>query len=120
MVEIEAEEQRIRATYASRDATGKPTLYAWHRPEVLFSQYRFRAIAASMLVANGLSDLSKLELLDVGCGTGGQRSEVRDQRSEVRGQRSEVRGQRTAGWLDGKCLDASARKALAQRDAACP
>ncbi|MFB3885565.1 MAG: class I SAM-dependent methyltransferase [Thermodesulfobacteriota bacterium] len=71
MVQIEKEEQRIRAVYARRDSAGKPALYEWHRQDVIFSQYRSRAVAACMLAGDGLRDLSKIEILDVGCGSGG-------------------------------------------------
>jgi len=71
MVRADAEEERIRSVYARRDAEGKRGLYAWHRQEVLFGQYRFLCMAASMLASNGLQDLSYLEVLDVGCGSGG-------------------------------------------------
>lgn len=66
-----AEEERVRAAYARRDAAGKSDLYAWHRQEVLFGQYRFRSVAASLFASNGLVDLAQLEILDLGCGTGG-------------------------------------------------
>lgn len=70
-VDHEQEESRIRSVYASRDLSGRRTLYAWHRQEVLFNLYRFQAVAAALLSAEGLTDLSHLEILDVGCGTGG-------------------------------------------------
>ena len=65
------EESRLRTVYARRDRAGKPALYACHRQEVLFTQYRFRAVAASLLKGSGFTDLSHIEVLDVGCGTGG-------------------------------------------------
>lgn len=71
MTDIEAEQKRIQRTYARRDAGGKPFLYSWHRQEVLLSLYRFRAVTAKLLAANGYYDLSKLEVLDIGCGIGG-------------------------------------------------
>ena len=71
MPQYELEELRIRSTYAHRDSSGKPSLYAWHRQEVLLNQYRFQAVAALLLKTNGLSELSRIEILDVGCGAGG-------------------------------------------------
>lgn len=71
MPQYEWEESRIRAVYLKRDSSRKPSLYAWHRQDVLFIQYRFRAVAASLLKQNGFTDLSHIEALDVGCGTGG-------------------------------------------------
>lgn len=70
MVHFASEEARIKEVYAKRDSSGKPSLYAWHREEVLFTQYRFRAVAASLLKRSGLTDLSHIEVLDVGCGAG--------------------------------------------------
>ncbi len=64
------EEQRLRSVYARRDALGKPLLYSCHRQEVLLNAYRFRSVAASLFKAEGLYDLSQLEVLDVGCGGG--------------------------------------------------
>jgi SAM-dependent methyltransferase len=65
------EESRIKSVYAKRDAGGKRNLYAWHRQEVLLNTWRFRSFAAAVFVLNGMTDLSRLEALDVGCGTGG-------------------------------------------------
>lgn len=64
------EEKRIREVYAHRDASGKHKLYAWFKPDALLNHFRFRATAASMLISCGLTDLSQLDILDVGCGTG--------------------------------------------------
>jgi len=69
--EFKEEENRIITVYSERDRKGKPSLYAWYRQENLLGQYRFRAVAASMLKCNGLHDLSKIDILDVGCGVGG-------------------------------------------------
>lgn len=68
---FEQEEARIRLAYARRETSGKDALYAWHRQEVLFTQYRLRAVAAAMLADIGLTDLSNMDVLDVGSGTGG-------------------------------------------------
>jgi SAM-dependent methyltransferase len=62
---------RIRQRYARRDASGKSHLYAWHRPDVLFTQYRLRAEVARALADAGHTALSDAQCLDVGCGTGG-------------------------------------------------
>ena len=64
------EESRIRTVYSQRDLTGKRLLYRWHREEVLFNIYRFRTVVASMLARSAYLDLSEIEALDVGCGTG--------------------------------------------------
>jgi len=62
---------RIRDVYARRDASGKNRLYGWNRPDELLSQYLLRSAAAKALTQNGLEDLSGIDCLDVGCGTGG-------------------------------------------------
>ena len=61
---------RIRDAYARRDSSGKAKLYAWNLPEVLLTQYRFRAAMAKALSDAGYTDLSLRQCLDVGCGTG--------------------------------------------------
>jgi len=65
-----AEEYRIRKVYSNRDNSKKPKLYAWYRREVLFSEYRFRVLAANTLTKYGLFNLPKMNVLDVGCGNG--------------------------------------------------
>lgn len=68
---LTAEAERIREAYAQRDVSGKGRLYAWSRPDVLFSQFRFKAAVASALIDSGWMDWAGKECLDVGCGTGG-------------------------------------------------
>ena len=70
MNDYSAEVYRIRSVYAKRDESSKSAIYAWHREEVLFNTYRFRTVVAHLLVENGLSDLSSIKALDIGCGTG--------------------------------------------------
>lgn len=64
------EEERIRSVYAGRDARGKGFLYAWWKPDVLINLYRFQMETAACLRKAGCEDLSKLRVLDVGCGGG--------------------------------------------------
>lgn len=70
-VDYHREESRIRSVYGRRDSSGKGSLYAWHNQGALLNQYRFQAVAAALLSAEGLADLSLLDMLDIGCGTGG-------------------------------------------------
>jgi len=65
------ETQRIRDVYASRDAHGKKSLYAWYLPENQLMRYRLHCVMAEMLGNEGWLDLSNKHCLDVGCGTGG-------------------------------------------------
>jgi SAM-dependent methyltransferase len=66
----QGEEERIRSVYAGRDARGARALYAWWKPDVLINVYRFHAEVAAGLREAGCEDLSKLRVLDVGCGSG--------------------------------------------------
>lgn len=70
MTRVDNEESRIRAVYAKRDATGKPTLYGWQRHDVQYMAYRQRATWALAFMQANLLDLADLEVLDVGCGSG--------------------------------------------------
>ena len=64
------EAERIRAAYARRDASGKRRLYGCNQPDELLSQYLLRVAVAKALSKAGLDDLSGIDCLDVGCGTG--------------------------------------------------
>lgn len=63
--------KQIRDAYARRDTANKSRLYVWSRPNVLFTQYRFLAVTARVLVEEGFAQLRGRNCLDVGCGTGG-------------------------------------------------
>jgi SAM-dependent methyltransferase len=64
------EAERIKEAYARRDALGKSRLYTYLDPYSLFIyQERERAILEA-LAANGFDSLSKIRILDLGCGTG--------------------------------------------------
>lgn len=64
------EEDRLKSVYKERDSTGRGTLYSWHNPDVIYTSYRYNHVTSRMLVKAGISDLSSLEILDVGCGRG--------------------------------------------------
>ncbi len=62
---------RIKDAYARRDSSGKKALYQLFNPAALFmSHQREKAILKSLKKA-GISDISSLKILDLGCGTGG-------------------------------------------------
>lgn len=64
------ETERIRRAYAKRDQDGKGRLFSFFLPGHLFiHQQRERSILQA-LEKTGLSDLSNLSVLEVGCGTG--------------------------------------------------
>ena len=68
---LKKEEHRIRSVYAERQKGRKDSLYAWYLPDVLYNQYIVKKTMAMVLFNNGLKALGKLEILDIGCGTGG-------------------------------------------------
>lgn len=62
---------RIQSVYTERDAAGRRSLYAWHRPEVRQQESEKEAVAASLLARTIGTNLYDIHVLDVGCGTGG-------------------------------------------------
>jgi len=71
MGQINQEARRVRQVYAKRDASGKAALYNWQRQDVIYMVYRDRSVLAQAFHKLGLTDLSQLRILDVGCGSGG-------------------------------------------------
>lgn len=71
MVYFRKEELRINAVYRKRDTSGKNLSYAWHKPDVAYMTYRQRASWACALGRAGFEDLSFIDMLDIGCGSGG-------------------------------------------------
>jgi len=65
------EEDRIRAVYAERCIQGVERLYSWNNADVHLAKYRLAAVYSQMLVKFGFRDLSRIHILDVGCGSGG-------------------------------------------------
>ena len=61
--------QRIKDAYARRDAT-KGDRYAWHQPDVINQDAARQAVLRQLLHRVFGNDLSSLDVLDVGCGTG--------------------------------------------------
>jgi SAM-dependent methyltransferase len=66
-----AEVERILRVYADRSKRGVSRLYEAHRPDVLLALHQVERLLLTELGARGWTDFSRLELLDVGCGTGG-------------------------------------------------
>lgn len=65
------EKARIRAVYREWHGGKELAPYAWHRPEVM-EQDAARCRAAGVLLAATVGhDLSRLRIVDVGCGSGG-------------------------------------------------
>jgi len=65
------EEKRIRTAYARRQDARLSRLYDWQSPEVQLREYGLRTAWSGVLAEAGIHDLSDLDILDVGCGTGG-------------------------------------------------
>lgn len=65
------EAARVRAVYAQRDLGGKPRLYTWDRLDAAYAAHRVKLAWIGALKTAGFRDLSRIQVLDVGCGTGG-------------------------------------------------
>ncbi len=67
----QAEQERIEDVYRNWHGGAALARYAWHRPEIL-QQVAARSRGFADLLSNTVgSDLSSVQVLDVGCGTGG-------------------------------------------------
>ncbi len=66
-----AEQQRIQHAYRAWHGGAALARYAWHRPEILQQEASRSRALASLLSSTVGADLSRLRVLDVGCGTGG-------------------------------------------------
>lgn len=67
----QAEQERIRHVYRAWHGGAALARYAWNRPEIL-QQVAARARGFADLLSSTVgSDLASVEVLDVGCGTGG-------------------------------------------------
>jgi SAM-dependent methyltransferase len=67
----DAEADRILRVYADRSARGLGRRYEAHRPDVILAGQQVERLLLTELGARGWTDFSRLEVLDVGCGTGG-------------------------------------------------
>ena len=65
------EAERIRGAYADRSARGLDSRYDAYRPDVLLRLHQVERLLLTELGAHGWTDLRRLEVLDVGCGSGG-------------------------------------------------
>lgn len=68
---FEDETARIREVYGQRDRRGRSRLYSWDRLDAAYTAYRQRLAWIKALKAAGFQDLADLQVLDVGCGSGG-------------------------------------------------
>ncbi|MES2900886.1 MAG: class I SAM-dependent methyltransferase [Pseudomonadota bacterium] len=66
-----AEQERIRAVYQNWLAKERISAYAWHRPDVMEQDAARNRVAGAMLADAFGPDLSRLGVVDVGCGSGG-------------------------------------------------
>lgn len=70
MTEHPLETARIRAVYEQRDSDNREALYRWFEPTSQLFSFRRGLIISKILSQHGLSDLSNIEVVDVGCGSG--------------------------------------------------
>jgi ubiquinone/menaquinone biosynthesis C-methylase UbiE len=66
-----ADVNRIRRVYADRSARGLGRRYRAHRLDVILAAHQVERMLLTKLGARGWTDFSGLEVLDVGCGSGG-------------------------------------------------
>jgi ubiquinone/menaquinone biosynthesis C-methylase UbiE len=62
---------RIKDAYARRDSSGKKALYQLFNPAALFMNHQREKAILNTLKKAGISELSSVKILDLGCGTGG-------------------------------------------------
>lgn len=62
---------RVVRVYADRSARGLNRRYEAHRPDVILAAHQTERVLLTELGARGWTDFSRLEVLDVGCGSGG-------------------------------------------------
>lgn len=79
---IEAENQRVRAAYARRRQLVPPTRYARTDPFVLCSSHEREKQMAKLFRSEGLTTLTGLQILDVGCGRGAMLRQLLDYGAE--------------------------------------
>jgi len=68
---MNSEESKIRAAYERRDTRSSQRLYSWVRPEIGLQRFRILEVLSQGLVNNAFTELNLLDVLDVGCGSGG-------------------------------------------------
>jgi len=62
---------RIKDAYSRRDSSGKKDLYQLFNPAALFMSHQREKAILNALKKAGISDISSLKILDLGCGNGG-------------------------------------------------
>jgi SAM-dependent methyltransferase len=67
----DAEVERVLRVYADRSARRLDRRYAAHRPGVILAAHQVERLLLIKLGARGWTDFDRLEVLDVGCGSGG-------------------------------------------------
>lgn len=67
----QAEQDRITRVYRGWHGGAALARYAWHRPEIVNQDAMYARVLSRMLAATVGTDLGRLSIIDVGCGTGG-------------------------------------------------
>ena len=67
----QAERDRIARVYRGWHGGTALARYAWHRPEIVVQEAMYTRSLSRMLAATVGTDLGRIHVVDVGCGTGG-------------------------------------------------
>lgn len=67
----EREQERIARVYRGWHGGAALARYAWHRPDIVLQQAMRARVLSRMLADTVGTDLAKVQVVDVGCGTGG-------------------------------------------------
>ena len=70
MENFAAESERIRRVYENRTAKIFKNKYSWKKADAHYMTYRKATSWSCAFKSVGIDDLTKLEILDIGCGTG--------------------------------------------------
>lgn len=67
----QAERERLARVYRGWHGGAALARYAWHRPDIVVQDAMYTRILSRMLAATVGTDLGRVNVVDVGCGTGG-------------------------------------------------
>lgn len=67
----QAEQERLARVYRGWHGGAALARYAWHRPEIVVQNAMYTRVLSRMLAATVGTDLGRINVIDVGCGTGG-------------------------------------------------
>ena len=114
--ERQQEEERIARVYRGWHGGAALARYAWHRPDIVVQDAMYTRSLSRMLAATVGTDLGRIQVIDVGCGTGGFLRQLIDwgatpaqlTGTEVQPDRLELAAPRTAAAVRWHCGPLSA------------